>query len=143
MVDMGIEPFLIASSVNLIVAQRLVRKLCSDCKAEVKLSQGLATDLGVPEQAGAKVYEAKGCDQCNQTGFKGRQGLYEVMPLSPRLQRLVLDRASAIEIKRQTLREGMTTLRMDGIQKLLKGVTTVDEIMKETAADVAEGEVAE
>ncbi len=138
MVDMGIEPFLVASSVNLIVAQRLVRRLCSTCKAGQPMDDKLAQQLGVPEHAGETVYTPKGCDDCADTGFKGRQGLYEVMTVTPTLRRLILERRSNAEVKKQALDEGMMTLRMDGISKLLKGVTSVDEVLKETADDSVE-----
>jgi len=137
MIDMGIEPFLVASSVNLILAQRLVRRACASCKKPIELSEEVLRELQLtPEEAaGATFLEGEGCVECNNTGYRGRQGVYEVMPLSARLRELVLERASANEIKKMAISEGMLTLRRDGLQKLKRGLTTVEEVLKETAAD--------
>jgi type IV pilus assembly protein PilB len=135
LVDMGIEPFLVASSVNLIVAQRLVRRLCKRCRSEAALHEEMARELGIPERTGEPVYTSRGCDDCSGTGYRGRQGLYEVMPVSNGIRRMVLDRTPATDVKRRAMEEGMLTLRMDGIRKLLLGDTSVEEVLKETAAD--------
>jgi len=137
MVDMGIEPFLVASSTNLIMAQRLLRKVCKDCGGDVKLHPEALRELGISDAAAAKeaFKEGKGCINCNNTGYKGRVGVYEVMPMSPRIRDMVLDRASTTDIKKQAVSEGMLTLRADGLLKLKKGVTTAEEVLKETAAD--------
>jgi type IV pilus assembly protein PilB len=136
MVDMGIEPFNVASAVNLIVAQRLVRRICSDCKQEHTYSAEEMTALGVSdkESAGITFFKGEGCDVCGGTGYKGRQGLYEVMALTPELRRMILRGASAAELQEQAVKEDMLTLRMDGMQKIRKGVTTLEEVVKETAA---------
>ncbi len=136
MVDMGIEPFNVASAVNLIVAQRLVRRICSECKSEHKYSPEELASLGVSEEgaAGITFYKGEGCDACQNTGYKGRQGIYEVMSLSPELRRQILRAASTAELQEQAVKEGMLTLRMDGMQKVRKGITTLEEIVKETAA---------
>ena len=137
MVDMGIEPFLVASSTNLIMAQRLVRRICNSCKTDVKLHAEALRELGIAEEEAKKIQfkEGKGCVDCNNTGYKGRLGVYEVMPVSPRIRDLILDRAATSEIKKQAVTEGMYTLRMDGLSKLKNGTTTAEEVLKETAAD--------
>uniref|UniRef100_A0A832I1F9 Type IV-A pilus assembly ATPase PilB n=1 Tax=Eiseniibacteriota bacterium TaxID=2212470 RepID=A0A832I1F9_UNCEI len=137
LVDMGIEPFLVASSVNLVLAQRLVRRACAACKKPITLSDEVLRELQLsPEEArGATFMQGEGCVDCNGTGYRGRQGVYEVMPMSPRLRDLVLERSSAAEIKRVAISEGMLTLRRDALEKLKRGLTTVEEVLKETAAD--------
>ncbi|HWN81756.1 MAG TPA: type IV-A pilus assembly ATPase PilB [Candidatus Udaeobacter sp.] len=135
LVDMGVEPFLVASSTNLIMAQRLVRRLCSTCKVESQLHEEVARELEVTGEPITKIYEPRGCLECAQTGYRGRQGLYEVMPISPAIRELILDRAPAVVIKKQANTEGMLTLRMDGILKIRLGVTSPGEVLKETAAD--------
>ena len=137
MVDMGIEPFLVASSVNLILAQRLVRRVCAACKQPIQLNDEVVRELQLlpRDLENATFMEGEGCVDCNNTGYRGRQGVYEVMPLSPRLRDLILERASANEIKKLAIEEGMLTLRRDALQKLRRGLTTVEEVLKETAAD--------
>ena len=136
MIDMGIEPFNVASAVNLIVAQRLVRRICANCKAEHKYSDEELHALGIPLADASKLtfFKGQGCDTCNETGYKGRQGLYEVMALSSSLRRMVLKGASTEELRAEGVKEGMLTLRMDGMLKVKRGVTTLDEVVKETAA---------
>jgi type IV pilus assembly protein PilB len=135
MIDMGIEPFNVASAVNLIVAQRLVRRICSECKAEHEYSPEELAVLGMkPDQAkGITFYKGTGCDTCGDTGYKGRAGLYEVMALTPELRRMILRGCSTAELTDQAVEDGMLTLRMDGMVKIKKGVTTLEEIVKETA----------
>jgi len=137
LIDMGIEPFLVASSVNLVLAQRLVRKVCVNCKRPIELSDEVLSELQLSKQdsAGATFFEGVGCIDCNSTGYRGRAGVYEVMTISPTLRDLVLQRASAIEIKRAAVEGGMLTLRRDALMKLKRGVTSVEEVLKETAAD--------
>jgi type IV pilus assembly protein PilB len=136
MIDMGIEAFNVASAVNLVVAQRLVRRICSECKAPHTYKdeelRSLGTDLESLRQL--KFMKGRGCDVCSGTGYKGRQGLYEVMALSPELRRMILRGASVAELQAQAVVEGMLTLRMDGIKKIERGVTTLEEVVKETAA---------
>jgi type IV pilus assembly protein PilB len=135
MIDMGIEAFNVASAVNLVVAQRLVRRICKDCKTSHKYADeqlsSLGTDLeklrAIPFMKGA------GCDTCSGTGYKGRAGLYEVMALTPELRRLILRGASVSEMQEQAVVDGMLTLRMDGMKKIERGVTTLEEVVKETA----------
>jgi type IV pilus assembly protein PilB len=135
MMDMGIEPFNVASAVNLIVAQRLVRRICENCKVEHAYSEEelAPLHLDAEEAADMTTYRGEGCEQCGRLGYKGRQGLYEVMSMTPELRRMVLKSASTAELKEQAVKDGMLTLRMDGIVKLKRGVTTLEEIVKETA----------
>ena len=137
MIDMGIEPFLVASSLNLILAQRLVRKTCSACRKPVTLNAEVLRELQLTatDAKDATFMEGAGCVECNNTGYRGRQGVYEVMPLSPALRELVLERASAMDLKRTAVKEGMLTLRRDALMKLKRGLTTPEEVLKETAAD--------
>jgi type IV pilus assembly protein PilB len=135
MIDMGIEAFNVASAVNLVVAQRLVRRICKDCKAEHQYTDPELAALGTDLERLKKLTFMKGtgCDTCSGTGYKGRAGLYEVMALSPELRRMILRGASVVEIRDQAVTEGMLTLRMDGMKKIERGVTTLEEVVKETA----------
>jgi len=135
MVDMGIEPFNVSSAVNLIVAQRLVRRICSGCKAEHSYSLDELKVLGTTgkDWEGVTFFKGTGCEQCGGSGYKGRAGLYEVMAFSAELRRLILRGASTAELQKQAVDDGMLTLRMDGIVKIRKGVTTLEEVVKETA----------
>jgi type IV pilus assembly protein PilB len=133
MVDMGIEPFNVASAVNLIVAQRLVRRICVNCKEQHPYTEEELHALGVKASEGP-FSKGTGCDTCNGTGYKGRQGLYEVMALSSPLRRAILKGASTEELRDLAVKEGMLTLRMDGMLKVKKGITTLEEVVKETAA---------
>lgn len=137
LVNMGIEPFLIASSVILIVAQRLVRKLCESCKKEEKISKDALLKLGFLEESlsDLKIYEAQGCPECNQTGYRGRIALYEVMPIKDEIKDLILTGASANEIKKEAIKLGMLTLRQSGIRKVIAGITSIEEILRITVED--------
>jgi type IV pilus assembly protein PilB len=170
LMDMGIEPFNVASALNLILAQRLVRRVCSKCaeaykmdKAEIagaKVDGGVtlrdlhftdmalsdaktrATDAAKPFMAeitldtkmeDLPVFRGKGCEQCDGSGLKGRQGLYEVMNMTPGLRKLIMQNAGATEIGKAAVAEGMLTLRMDGWLKVIKGITTLDQVVRETS----------
>jgi type IV pilus assembly protein PilB len=133
MVDMGIEPFNVASAVNLIVAQRLVRRVCKDCRTEHEYTPEEMHAFGIDKKVGP-FFKGAGCDTCAGTGYKGRQGLYEVMALTSPLRREILKGASTEELRDLAVKEGMLTLRMDGMLKVKKGVTTLEEVVKETAA---------
>ncbi|HET7251944.1 MAG TPA: type IV-A pilus assembly ATPase PilB [Gemmatimonadales bacterium] len=133
MIDMGIEPFNVASAVNLIVAQRLVRRICVDCKQEWDYTDEEMHAFGIDRNQGP-FFKGAGCDTCNGTGYKGRQGLYEVMAMTSGLRRNVLRGASTEEMQAAAVEEGMLTLRMDGLVKVKRGVTTLEEVVKETAA---------
>ena len=134
LVDMGIEPFLVSSSVLLIIAQRLVRRLCEKCKKRTSIHPEVLRELGIMDDADSlMLMEAKGCPVCNDTGYKGRVGVYEVMEISPTLREMIVDRASNAEIKAVAIKEGMLTLRMDGLEKFKTGMTSLEEILRETA----------
>ncbi len=134
LVNMGIEPFLVGTAVNLIQAQRLIRKVCKACKTEDDVPQKTLIEIGFPpERVGEfKVYKGKGCGACNGTGYKGRIGLYEVMEVTEGIRDLVMVGATAIEIKRKALEEGMLTLRESGLEKIKNGITTIEEVLRET-----------
>jgi type IV pilus assembly protein PilB len=135
MIDMGIEAFNVASAVNLVVAQRLVRRICKDCKAPATYRPEELKALGTELERMKKIgfYKGTGCDSCGGIGYRGRAGLYEVMALSPELRRMILRGASVAELRDQAVVEGMLTLRMDGLKRIEKGVTTLEEVVKETA----------
>jgi type IV pilus assembly protein PilB len=137
LVDMGIEPFLVASSLNLILAQRLARRICTKCKHEVGLAnEEVMRELGWDPRRGTfKIYAGKGCPDCNMTGYSGRLGLYEVLLMTNAIKEMVLERASATEIKRAAVQDGMVTLRGHGIMKVQEGITSVAEVLKETSKD--------
>jgi type IV pilus assembly protein PilB len=170
LLDMGLEPFNVASALNLVLAQRLVRRICSTCIARyepdevelraAKLSKTMTfRDLHFTEEAiqnGKKAatkqaaeiikdftldttigempfFRGRGCDHCGGSGLKGRQGLYEVMMLTPKLRKLILQRVGAGDLKDAAIEDGMLTLRMDGILKIMKGITTLDQVIRETS----------
>jgi type IV pilus assembly protein PilB len=137
LIDMGVEPFLVASSLNLVLAQRLVRRICAACKRPVELPEEVLRELQMDgaETRGKHVSDGQGCIECNNTGYRGRQGVYEVMPMSPRVRELVLERSPSSEVKRAAIEHGMLTLRRDALEKLKRGLTTAEEVMKETATD--------
>jgi type IV pilus assembly protein PilB len=134
LMNMGIEPFLVASSVNLICAQRLVRRICTQCKEDHPTPPQAMTDAGFTPEESAQVVpkRGKGCERCNGTGYKGRVGLYEVMEVTEELRELILVGASALELKRKAVEEGMITLRRSGLRKVMEGVTTIEEVARET-----------
>jgi type II secretory ATPase GspE/PulE/Tfp pilus assembly ATPase PilB-like protein len=138
LIDMGIEPFLVASSVNCILAQRLARRVCEECKeadAEVTREALQRAGLGEQEVRDLKAYRGRGCSRCADTGYKGRIALYEVMPLSDELKEFVLNGASAAELKREAIRRGMITLRRSALNRLVEGTTTLSEVLRVSAAD--------
>jgi len=135
MVNMGIEPFLVGTAVNLIQAQRLIRRICTQCKVELTdVPSKTLLEIGfTPDQVGTfKLYKGRGCGTCNGTGYKGRVGLYEVMEIGEGIRDLIMVGATAVEIKRKALEEGMLTLRMSGLEKIRAGVTTIEEVLRET-----------
>ena len=172
LMDMGIEPFNVASALNLVLAQRLVRRVCNKCAeaykmdaaeiAAAKIDGGVtlrdmhftdmalsdakarATEAAKPfmeqitldsKMEDIPVFRGKGCEQCDGSGLRGRQGLYEVLNMTPRLRKLIMQSAGAAEIQKAAIEEGMLTLRMDGWLKVLKGITPLDQVVRETAAD--------
>jgi type IV pilus assembly protein PilB len=132
--DMGIDPYLAATSVILICAQRLVRRVCQECKEEVEIPLKALTSIGFSEEeaATAKIYKGRGCEKCNSTGYKGRVGLYEVMPITSTLRDLIFSGATATEVRRQAIEEGLVTLRQSGLTKIRNGITTIEEVIRET-----------
>jgi type IV pilus assembly protein PilB len=134
LLNMGIEPFLVAASVILIAAQRLARKICTDCKEEEKVPVPALISLGFPEEEAktVKCYKGKGCTACNGSGYKGRIALYEVMLLKEEIKEMILEGASADELKKTAVRLGMKTLRMSGLAKIKEGITSIEEVLKVT-----------
>jgi type IV pilus assembly protein PilB len=134
LMNMGIEPFLVATSVNLICAQRLVRRICVNCKEELEVPEQALIDAGyTPEEVKTtKIYHGKGCSTCSKGGYKGRTGLYEVMEINDELRELILVGASALELKKKAIEQGMITLRRSGLIKVALGQTTMEEVLRET-----------
>jgi type IV pilus assembly protein PilB len=134
LMNMGIEPFLVATSVNLICAQRLVRRICGSCKEELEVPHQALIDAGytTEEAKTTKIYHGKGCTTCNKRGYKGRTGLYEVMEINDELRELILVGASALELKKKAIEQGMITLRRSGLIKVALGQTTMEEVLRET-----------
>ncbi len=134
LMNMGIEPFLVSTSVHLICAQRLVRRVCRECKEPFTMPAQAMKDIGFPEEdlGNIKLYKGAGCQTCNNTGYKGRVGLYEVMEITDGLRELILCGASSLELKSKAEEDGMITLRHSGLTKIKDGVTTVEEVVRET-----------
>jgi type IV pilus assembly protein PilB len=137
LLNMGIEPFLVASSVNLIGAQRLVRKLCAECKGPVEVPRQNLIDVGIPpdECDGVKAMRGSGCRVCNNTGYKGRIAVYEMMVCNEEVREFILNGASTLELKREAVRNGMKTLRMSAVTKFREGMTSLEEVVRVTAPD--------
>jgi type IV pilus assembly protein PilB len=131
LIDMGIEPFLVASAVDCIVAQRLVRLLCKHCKRPLQLPEHVLEEYGL---TGAEPYDAVGCKRCGNSGYRGRVGLYEVMSVSERIRALILERASVDEMVAVAVEEGMLRLRDDGMQKVREGLTSIAEVERMTTS---------
>lgn len=144
LINMGVEPFLLTSSTNLIAAQRLVRRICSSCKVPVEVSPDALVNVGVDPaevQAGFPTFHGKGCPNCNQTGYKGRLAIYEIMVMHESLKELILRGASTADLKREAVKLGMSTLRMSAIQKMRDGLTTIEETVRVTDSDKGFGSV--
>ncbi len=137
LLNMGIEPFLVASSVNLIGAQRLLRKVCMECKAQVEATRQQLIDVGIPPEEcdAVKPMRGSGCRTCNNTGYKGRIAVYEIMTFNEELKEFVLNGASTLELKREAVRQGMKTLRMSALSKFREGMTSLEEVVRVTAPD--------
>ena len=137
LINMDVEPFLIADSVNMIVAQRLVRKLCKKCCVKHDLTQEALVDIGYsPEEAqNVSAYKPYGCGECNNTGYKGRVGLFEVMENTDEIKDLILTRAQSREIRAKSIDQGMITLRRSGLLKIKQGITSIEEVLRETVRD--------
>jgi type IV pilus assembly protein PilB len=136
LIDMGLEPFNVAAALNLVTAQRLVRRICTSCKVEADYDDEVLEMAKLPAGwfKSVTLYKGEGCEKCEGTGYKGRQGLYEVMAMSTTIRKLIMQNASTDELQEAAIKEGMLTLRMDGLRKLEKGLTTLEEVMKETSA---------
>jgi type IV pilus assembly protein PilB len=139
LIDMGIEAFNVSAAVNLVVAQRLVRRICKECKGPAtyrpeELKSLVTPGMNIDQIKALPFMKGPGCENCGGSGYRGRAGIYEVMAISPELRRMVLRGASVAEIRDMAVSEGMLTLRMDGIKKIEKGVTTLEEVVKETSA---------
>jgi type IV pilus assembly protein PilB len=132
LIDMGIPPFLIASGLGLVVGQRLVRLLCPDCRQPYTPSPALQEELGIEPREGRTFHRAAGCSNCEQSGYRGRAAIYEVLPITRSLEGLIVNRASSFELFRQAQQEGFISMRQAGIRKVLAGLTTVDEILRVT-----------
>ncbi|HSN56322.1 MAG TPA: type IV-A pilus assembly ATPase PilB [Candidatus Sulfomarinibacteraceae bacterium] len=134
LMNMGIEPFLVATSVNLIVAQRLIRRICNNCREEEDAPLQALLNVGFSEAEAPEIqlYRGRGCDACNQRGYKGRVALFEVMAISDDIRELILSGATAVELRRKALEEGMIGLRQSGLQKIRDGVTTIEEVVRES-----------
>jgi type IV pilus assembly protein PilB len=133
LIEMDVEPYLVASAVDCVVAQRLARKLCDKCKESYKPSEAELVAAGFPEEMRGEVealFRPVGCSRCGKTGFRGRTGLYEVMPMSEEIERMAAERRSSEDIRRLAIEEGMLTLRTDGLQKARSGATSLDEIFR-------------
>lgn len=137
LLNMGVEPFLVASSINLILAQRLARRICSSCVYQIEVDPEVLVNIGIPatEARLVKIMQGRGCDNCAGTGYRGRIALYEVMPMIEELREFVLNGANSAEIRREAARHGMMTLRASGLMRLKEGVTTIEEVLRVTAPD--------
>ncbi len=144
MLDMGVEPFLLTSSLNCVVGQRVLRRVCKDCGQEIDIPAGQIDDLKITlgpiydmieekwkkENKSLKVFKPVGCDKCNGTGYFGRIAIYEVMPVSEKIAKLIVSKAAAADIQKQAIEEGMLTMKQDGYVKVLEGITTVEEVLR-------------
>lgn len=136
LIDMGVEPFLISSALIGVIAQRLVRTICTHCKVDFVPTPEILKNVGLDAAKVKKLYRGEGCSFCHNTGYKGRTGIYEVMLMNDDIKRLIISRSGADDIGHAAERAGMASLRSDGLQKALAGVTTIDEVLRETAADI-------
>jgi len=132
MIDMGIEPFLISSSVIGVLAQRLVRTICKNCKEEYTPTEETLRDIGLVNESRIKFYRGKGCPKCMNTGYKGRIGIFELMLMDEGIRKLTIAKASHDEVKNHAISSGMISLKQDGIKKVKQGLTTVEEMLRVT-----------
>lgn len=136
LLDMGVEPYLVASSVECFIAQRLVRLICLNCKTAVKPNKEVLVEFGIKEDVNnLTIYEGKGCESCKFTGYRGRTGIYEFLVMNEEIRDLIIHRSSSDQIKKKALELGMHTLRMDGWERVKKGITTLDEVIRVTKED--------
>ena len=135
MTDMGVEPFLVTASLNMVVAQRLVRRICSNCKEEIKPGAEALSSVGIEPKEDMLLYKGEGCNICRGTGYKGRVALYELMMITDTIRNMVIEGSTTSQIKQKAIEEGMESLRMAGIKKILDGSTTIEEVLGVTVAD--------
>jgi type IV pilus assembly protein PilB len=137
LLNMGVEPFLVASAVIMVVAQRLARKVCENCKQAMEVPTKALVDVGFTEEEAGQIvcYKGEGCTTCGGTGYKGRVALYEVMVVTDEVKEIILQGGTTFEIKEAAVRGGMRTLRLSGLQKIKEGVTTVEEVLRVTFGD--------
>jgi general secretion pathway protein E/type IV pilus assembly protein PilB len=136
LIDMGVEPFLVSSTVEGVMAQRLVRTICSDCKVEYTPDPGDVPSDFPKVEGELKLFKGTGCRSCRNSGYRGRVGLYELLVATDTIRELVIQRTNAMAIRNVALKEGMITLRMDGFRKVLSGKTTIEEVARVTAGDI-------
>ena len=137
LIDLGVEPYLVSSSLIAVIAQRLVRKVCPDCKIQHEPAKHELRELGLGGANGnGQYFIGKGCDKCFDTGYRGRTGIYEIMLIDEQVRELVYKKANAGDIKKYAINAGLQTLRMDGARKVSAGITTVAEVLRVTQADV-------
>jgi type IV pilus assembly protein PilB len=144
LINMGVEPFLLTSSINIILAQRLVRRICDQCKEPIEIKPEVLINLGVDAAevgVGFPTFHGRGCNNCGGTGYRGRLAVYEVMVMRDELKELILKAVSAMELKREAVKLGLSTLRMSALQKVREGLTTVDETIRVTDNDKGFGSV--
>src|SRR4029077_14587872 len=132
LLDMDVEPFLLASVVKSFIAQRLVRTICPDCKREVEYPVVYLEEIGAPVAADFKYYRGTGCDNCRQTGYRGRTAIYEICVVTEPLRRLIIQKATGSELKQRAIQDGMVTLRQDGWRRVAQGISTVEEVVRVT-----------
>jgi len=134
LVDMGTEPFLVAATMEGVLAQRLLRKICTDCKVAYQPSEAVLEQLGLTtaDLGGKEFYTGQGCPECNDTGYRGRQGLFELLDMTDPLRELITERAATVVLRQKALELGMNSLRDDGLRNIYNGVTTIEEVLKYT-----------
>ena len=134
LIDMGIEPFLISSTLAAVLAQRLLRSICPQCRTSYRPTETLLSQLGLSRRdiADREFFHGKGCDACNQTGYKGRKGIFELLKITDPLRELINERAPTVTLKEKAIDLGMITLRQDGLRAIFAGDTTIDEVLKYT-----------
>ncbi len=134
LIDMGVEPFLISSTLDAVLGQRLIRSICLDCRTAYQPNESLLAQLNLsPHEIGDRqFYYGRGCDKCNRTGYKGRKGIYELMRITDPLRSLINERAPSVVLKQKAIELGMVTLRQDGVRSIFEGDTTIEEVLKYT-----------
>jgi len=134
LIDMGVEPFLISSTLEAVLGQRLLRRICTDCRRRYQPNESLLGELNLaPDEIGERhFYYGRGCDKCNQTGYKGRIGIYELMRITDPLRALINERSPTVVLKQKAIELGMVTLRQDGLRSIFEGHTTIEEVLKYT-----------